>query len=172
VKVFALIVVSCIALAFAGCGGDSSTGATTEPAATSGSNTAKQASATGSEGSNGGGGDVPPFPHISKPVGPAPNHVVVRDLVKGSGDAIKANDDFSVRYVSFDYKTGDVSEDHWSNDSIFSWTFGPGRVVGAWVKGLPGMRVGGRRELIAPGRLAYNPRYAMIWVVELLSVSK
>jgi FKBP-type peptidyl-prolyl cis-trans isomerase len=77
-----------------------------------------------------------------------------------------------VRYVSFDYDTGDQAEDHWSNDKIFAWTFGPGRVVRAWVKGLPGMRVGGRRELIAPGRLAYNESRAMIWVVELLSVDK
>lgn len=95
--------------------------------------------------------------------------MVVKDLKKGSGDVIKANDAFAVRYVSFDYGTGDVREDHWGNDSIFSWSFGPGKVVRAWVKGLPGMREGGRRELIAPARLAYGT-HPEIWVIELLSV--
>jgi peptidylprolyl isomerase len=167
VKVFALIAAFCIALALASCGGGSSTGAT------DGSSTAKQASATSSqpEGSKGSAG-APPRPHISIPSGPPPKQIVIKDLKKGTGAPLKTGDEFSVRYISYDYDTGDVAEDHWSNDSIFTWTFGPGKVVQAWVKGLPGMRVGGRRELIAPGRLAYYKRYAAAWVVELLSVGK
>ena len=115
--------------------------------------------------------EQPPFPHISVPPGPPPKHVVVKELEKGSGDLIKTNEEIAVRYVSFDYHTGDVLEDHWGNDSIFKWSFAPGRLVRAWVKGLPGMREGGRRELIAPARLAYGTD-PEIWVVELLSVGK
>jgi peptidylprolyl isomerase len=171
-KFFALIVVFCIALAIASCGGNGSAGVTGESTA-SRSSTAKQASApsSGPEGSR-GSADAPPRPHISIPSAPPPKQLVVKDLKKGTGAPLETGDEFSVRYLSFDYDTGDPAEDHWGNNSIFSWTFGPGRVVRAWAKGLPGMRVGGRRELIAPGRLAYDKRYAMIWVVELLSVGK
>ncbi len=76
--------------------------------------------------------------------------------------------ELSVRYVSFDYKTGKMLEDLWRDP--FEWGYGPGQVVRAWVKGLKGMRVGGVRKLIAPSRLAYKEG-AEIWVVELLSAT-
>lgn len=159
-KILAPIVGLFVVLSLASCGGSSSTGATT---------TAKQVSAASSESK--GRDDVqeaPPVPHVKPPPEPPPDHLVIKDLVKGTGKPIKANHEFSVRYVSFNYETGEMLEDHWGNDSIFTWTFGPHEVVSGWAKGLPGMRVGGRRELIAPPRLAYG--YPMIWVVELLSV--
>lgn len=133
------------------------------------SDTAKQVSSKGPEATS--DASDPVRPQISVPPGPPPKHLVVNDLKIGTGAEIKVGDRFSVRYVSFNYDTGDLSEDYWDDDSVFTWTFGPNKVVGAWAKGLPGMKVGGRRELIAPSQLAYDYG-AMIWVVELLSVGK
>ncbi len=164
-KFFAVIIVVCSALALVSCGNSSTGAATAEKL-----RTANQAPGDGSEASGSDGG-YPARPHVAAPSGPPPKHLVVKDLKKGTGAEIKAGKEFSVRYVSFDYGTGELSEDHWGKDSIFRWTFGPDKVVKAWAKGLPGMKVGGRRELIAPSQLAYGFG-AMIWVVELLSVGK
>jgi FKBP-type peptidyl-prolyl cis-trans isomerase len=61
-----------------------------------------------------------------------------------------------------------VIENRWGDR--FEWSYEPGSVVRAWVKGLRGMKEGGVRKLIAPSRLAYDEG-AMIWVVELLAVT-
>jgi len=174
VKVLALIVVSCAALTFGGCGGSGST-----PDVTGGSTTQEQASTeTGSQASVGdeskssatAAGATKP-PHVSVPSGPPPKQIVVKDLRKGTGAVLKPNTRFSARYVAVDYRTGKTLEDSWRDHSIFKWEFGPGSVVRAWAKGLDGMREGGRRELIAPSRLAYG-KGAEIWVVDLLSVGE
>jgi len=53
-------------------------------------------------------------------------------------------------------------------------------VIPGWVQGIPGMKVGGRRELIIPASLAYGkagspptipPNSPLVFVVDLLSVS-
>lgn len=161
-KFFAVIIVVCSALALVSCGSGSTGAATVEKL-----HPANRATGSGSEGDGG----YPARPQVAAPSGPPPKHLVVKDVKKGTGAEIKVGKEFSVRYASFDYSTGELSEDHWAKDSIFSWTFGPDKVVKAWAKGLPGMKVGGRRELIAPSQLAYGDG-AMIWVVELLSVGK
>jgi FKBP-type peptidyl-prolyl cis-trans isomerase len=53
-------------------------------------------------------------------------------------------------------------------------------VIPGWVQGIPGMKVGGRRELIIPASLAYGkagspptipPNSPLVFVVDLLSIS-
>lgn len=61
----------------------------------------------------------------------------------------------------------------------FSFTLGAGEVIVGWDLGIPGMRVGGRRQIIIPHQLAYGtsgrgttiPGFAtLLFEVELLSV--
>jgi peptidylprolyl isomerase len=70
-----------------------------------------------------------------------------------------------------DWKTGKVLQSSWTSGS-FS-TFLSGVIVG-WQKGIPGMKVGGRRLLVIPHALAYpnggGPAGTLVFVVDLLGV--
>ena len=60
----------------------------------------------------------------------------------------------------------------------FAFTLGQGGVIPGWVKGLEGMKIGGRRLLIIPPALAYGPEGAghrlsgrtLVFVIDLLGV--
>jgi peptidylprolyl isomerase len=113
-------------------------------------------------------------PAIHVPSGPPPRHLVIKDTVKGRGAAVPpiarpAEVKIRALYKTAEYKTGTVLDDRWSNP--FDFEFEPGAVVPAWEKGIVGMKVGGRRELIAPSGLAYGDG-ARIFLVQLVSVKK
>ncbi|MET1079688.1 MAG: FKBP-type peptidyl-prolyl cis-trans isomerase [Pseudomonas sp.] len=61
----------------------------------------------------------------------------------------------------------------------FQCVIGTGRVIKGWDQGLMGMRVGGRRQLFVPARLAYGerqmgehikPHSNLVFEIELLEV--
>lgn len=115
--------------------------------------------------------EVPPKPTIRVPPGPPPKNLVVRELKKGSGPGAKHGQRLTVRHVGVNYKTGEEFEVFWGPGSTFSFNFGSGEVRDGWETGLKGMRVGGRRELILPSRLAYGTG-ALIYIVELVEIEK
>jgi len=97
------------------------------------------------------------------PQGPSPDHVVIRDIEKGRGPAIKPGDLFTSHYISFDYANEKAVEPSpeeegkkltWVNAGSLVWGIGD-RVPG-WEPGLKGIQAGGLRELIVPARLAYG----------------
>jgi peptidylprolyl isomerase len=96
---------------------------------------------------------------------------VVRDLKKGSGRAIPPKSFVTIHtnYVAVNYKTGKTSEVRWRPTGGFNIEFGPGIETEGWEKGLVGMKVGGRRELRVPSRLAYG-HGALFYIVDLLAV--
>ena len=127
-----------------------------------------------------------PAPAISKkpvvtvPTGPAPTKLVTKDLVTGTGQTAKAGDTVTVNYVGELYKTGKEFDSSWSRNQPFTTALTTGSVIPGWVQGIPGMKVGGRRELIIPASLAYGkagspptipPNSPLVFVVDLLSVS-
>jgi hypothetical protein len=116
-------------------------------------------------------GDSAKPPGIHVPPGPPPRNLVIKDLKKGTGAAIPPNASIGIttHYISVSYKTGKPYEVRWSRTDPFTIEFGPGLEIKGWEKGLPGMRVGGRRELIVPSRLAYG-HGALLYVVDLLAV--
>lgn len=120
-------------------------------------------------------------PSVTVPTGAAPKHLVVKDLIKGTGAVATATSTVTVQYVGVLYKTGKQFDASWDDGSgqpvQFSLASG---VIKGWTEGIPGMRVGGRRELIIPPSLAYGkkgagskipPNSTLVFVIDLHAVS-
>ena len=161
------------ALAVAGCGG-SSKAAGVQPAPQGG---ATQASVPTTP-------KPPPAlakkPVVNVPKGPAPAKLVTKDLVVGTGQTVKAGQTVTVNYVGVLYKNGKEFDSSWSRNQPATFPLTAGGVIPGWVQGIPGMKVGGRRELIIPASLAYGskgsgstipPNSPLVFVVDLLSIS-
>jgi len=123
-------------------------------------------------------------PKITVPSTPAPKHLVTTDIIKGTGAVAKDGDELTVDYVGALYKNGSIFDASWSHGGPkgvpFQFKLGVGGVIAGWDKGLLGMRVGGRRELIIPPSLGYKnvaqakipANSTLIFIVDLLAVSK
>ncbi len=83
-----------------------------------------------------------------------------------------------MQYVLATYSTGKVVQSSWTSQP-FSFQLGAGQVIPGWDKGVVGMKVGGRRELIIPASLGYQstspgPGIAsndtLVFVIDLVSI--
>lgn len=97
----------------------------------------------------------------------------------GTGPEAKAGDPVTVNYVGVLYKGGKEFDASWKRKEPFSFVLGKNQVIAGWDKGVAGMKVGGRRELIIPAPLGYGatgsppaipPNAALVFVVDLLGV--
>jgi peptidylprolyl isomerase len=109
-----------------------------------------------------------PKPKVQVPDGSPPNGLVVKNLQEGSGAVIKAGDQAYLHYVGVNYKRGKEFEASWRR-TPFTFQFGAGEVLDGWEEGMKGMKVGGRRELIVPSKLAYGTG-TLVYVIDLLRV--
>ena len=117
-------------------------------------------------------------PKVEVPKGPPPKKLVIKDLEAGKGPAAKAGDEVTVHYVGVLYKNGKQFDASWDRGEPFTFELGSGGVIAGWEKGIEGMKVGGRRELIIPPELAYGsegggtipPNSTLIFVVDLLAI--
>lgn len=115
-------------------------------------------------------------PEIEFVEGPAPADLVITDLVVGDGPEAKPGDTVDVHYVGVEFETGEQFDASWDRGS--SIQFPLAGLIAGWQDGIPGMRVGGRRQLVIPPHLAYGPagsghRLAgrtLIFVIDLLGV--
>ncbi len=119
-------------------------------------------------------------PVVTVPTGPAPTKLVTKDLVQGVGQTVKTGDTVTVNYVGELYKNGKEFDSSWSRNQPATFPLKTGGVIEGWVKGIPGMKVGGRRELIIPASLAYGskgsgttipPNSPLVFVVDVLSIA-
>ncbi len=120
-----------------------------------------------------------PVVHVS-PGSCSTKQLVKHDLVTGSGQTVQAGQTVTVNYVGVLCSTGKEFDSSWKRNQPFTTPLTPGSVITGWVQGIPGMRVGGRRELIIPPSLGYGktgqpptipPNATLVFVVDLLSVS-
>jgi FKBP-type peptidyl-prolyl cis-trans isomerase len=108
-------------------------------------------------------------PRVQVPQGPPPKKLVVNDLKKGPGAVVAPGKIIRTQFIGVNYKTGKLFEIDWGKTGTFSFTFGSGEAIDGWEIGLKGMKVGGRRELIVPSKLAYNTG-PLVYVMELIAI--
>jgi peptidylprolyl isomerase len=115
-------------------------------------------------------------PEIEPTLGDAPSDLQFRDLVEGHGTEVEPGATVEVHYVGVDFETGEEFDSSWSRDE--SITFPLRGLVRGWQEGIPGMKVGGRRELICPPDWAYGPAggghrlsgRTLVFVIDLLAI--
>jgi peptidylprolyl isomerase len=118
-------------------------------------------------------------PFVEPHLGPAPDELLVEDLVVGTGAEARAGTTATVHYVGVAHSTGEQFDASWDRGESLSFAVGAGQVIAGWDNGVAGMRVGGRRRLVIPPYLGYGERGApgaiapgetLLFVVDLLDV--
>ena len=100
----------------------------------------------------------------------------VTDLEEGTGAEAKPGDRVDVHYVGVDFESGEEFDSSWSRGE--SIQFPLAGLIRGWQEGIPGMKVGGRRQLVIPPALAYGPAGSghrlggrtLVFVIDLLGV--
>jgi peptidylprolyl isomerase len=118
--------------------------------------------------------DLSSKPELDPPTGPAPEDLVIEDIVTGEGAEAKPGGIVTVHYLGVDHESGEEFDSSWSRGQ--SITFPLTSLIEGWKRGIPGMRVGGRRKLTVPPHLAYGAAGSghrlsgrtLIFVIDLL----
>ena len=118
-------------------------------------------------------------PDVDPPTGPPPADLVIEDLVVGDGPEATPGSLVSAHYVGVTHDGGEQFDASWDRGQPFDFTLGAGAVIKGWDQGIPGMKVGGRRELIIPPSLGYGSQKqakipansTLVFVVDLLAVN-
>ena len=81
----------------------------------------------------------------------------IRDLTPGTGPEAMNGDTLAVNYTGWLYDPNAAENKGRRFDSgNYSFALGAGQVIAGWDRGLPGMRVGGRRRIVVPPALGYG----------------
>lgn len=115
-------------------------------------------------------------PEIDFIEGPAPDELVITDIVEGSGAEAAPGANVEVHYVGVDFETGEQFDASWDRGETI--TFPLAGLIAGWQEGIPGMKVGGRRQLVIPPELAYGPAggghrlsgRTLVFVIDLVDV--
>jgi peptidylprolyl isomerase len=116
-------------------------------------------------------------PEVEFYEGPEPTELVIIDLIEGDGEAAKPGSTVDVHYLGVDFESGEEFDSSWGRGQ--SINFPLGSLIAGWQQGIPGMKVGGRRQLICPPALAYGPAggghrlsgRTLTFIIDLLGVS-
>ena len=118
-------------------------------------------------------------PVVQRPTGDAPADLEIVDITVGDGDEARPGQTVVVHYVGVSFSSGKEFDSSWNRNSPFDFRLGAREVIAGWDQGVAGMRIGGRRQLTIPARLAYGDRGAggaikpgetLVFVVDLLGV--
>jgi peptidylprolyl isomerase len=161
-------VLAVLALAVAGCGSSNNSSSSS-----SASSTTTKPSTTPAQTN---GQDLNKKPVVKAPGGKPPTDLVVKDLVKGTGRTAVPGAQATVQYVGVLFKGGKQFDASWDRGQPFTFQLGAGMVIPGWDRGVVGMKVGGRRELIIPADQAYGaqspspdipPNSPLVFVIDL-----
>jgi peptidylprolyl isomerase len=176
-----------LSLVVAGCGSSTAPGVQLAPSAGATAEAAAPATSSATSTTSSATTPATPLPAALKtkpqvvpPKGAPPTKLIVKDLIKGTGPAATANSTVDVQYVGVLYKNGKPFDASWTDGSGQPVQLPLTGVIPGWQQGIPGMKVGGRRELIIPSALGYGakgsppkipPNSALVFVIDLHGVS-
>jgi peptidylprolyl isomerase len=115
-------------------------------------------------------------PTVEHPDGPAPSDLQITDLTVGDGAEAVPGATVEVHYVGVEFDSGDEFDSSWNRGE--SIEFPLRGLIQGWQDGIPGMKVGGRRQLTIPPELAYGPAggghrlsgKTLIFIIDLIAV--
>ena len=115
-------------------------------------------------------------PVIEFPGGQPPTDLQIEDIVVGEGAEAKPGDQVKVHYVGVEFESGEEFDASWNRGE--SIEFPLRGLIQGWQDGIPGMKVGGRRQLTIPPEKAYGSAggghrlsgKTLIFVIDLLGV--
>ncbi|MFM1819260.1 MAG: hypothetical protein RIS61_858 [Actinomycetota bacterium] len=115
-------------------------------------------------------------PEVDFQEGPAPTELVIKDLVVGTGNEATPGAKVKVHYVGVEFESGEQFDSSWDRGE--SIEFPLRGLIAGWQEGIPGMKVGGRRQLTIPPELAYGPAgsghrlsgQTLVFIIDLLGV--
>lgn len=115
-------------------------------------------------------------PEIDFIPGPPPADLQITDLIVDDDPEAVAGGVVDVHYVGVEFDTGEQFDASWDRGQ--SARFPLPQLIGAWQQGIPGMKVGGRRQLVCPPELAYGPAggghrlsgKTLVFVIDLIGV--
>jgi peptidylprolyl isomerase len=116
-------------------------------------------------------------PEVDFPTGEPPAELVIRDITVGTGAEAVPGAKVTVHYLGVEFATGDEFDSSWNRGE--SIEFPLRGLIQGWQDGIPGMKVGGRRELVIPPHLAYGAAgsghrlsgQTLIFIIDLLAVA-
>lgn len=104
----------------------------------------------------------------------------IKDLKVGTGQVVKPGDNITVDYTGAVASTGIIFQSSLAAGKPVSFDLSD--VIPGWVEGIPGMKVGGERELLIPSALGYGanppansgipPNANLVFDVTLHSINK
>ena len=125
-------------------------------------------------------GDQGKKPQVSVPKCAAPTALQTKDLITGSGDAVRAGDTVAVNYTLYTWSDGKSVESSYDSGQSFPVeNVGQAQVIDGWNKGLVGLRKGGRRLLVVPPSLGYGaqgsgpigPNETLVFVIDAVNLT-
>jgi FKBP-type peptidyl-prolyl cis-trans isomerase len=195
---FVALLCALMVLIAAGCGGSSgsstSTAASSAPATTTSPPVAERTTST-----------TPAEPHAAEhayrreierdyapnpyrePAAPGPHpgakvdRVIVHDVKRGTGSALRPGDDVWADYIEANYTRGNKFLRAWRHFRTENMVMAPDNWMAGLIQGMTGMRPGGRRTIIVPARLSdvddtdrapNSYREIVYWDVVLRSIVK
>lgn len=187
-KLPTLILTLCLALAIvaAGCGSSSDSSSSSPESSVSKETTESTESPPTTEKSTA----LPPTaekaspvttdkkkPTVTVPTSLSPEKFQIKDLEKGTGPSVKSGDTVTIQYVVVGYDSKKEVDSSWERKP-YTYTVGSGAALEGGERGIQGMKVGGRREMIVPGDLAYGsagtpevaPNETLVLMIDLLAV--
>jgi FKBP-type peptidyl-prolyl cis-trans isomerase len=127
------------------------------------------------------GKDVSKAPTIPATKGEAPAELVQKDVVEGDGEAAKLGDTVDVRYTLAVWGGKKVESSWDSKPNNVAFPLVEGGLIEGWIKGVPGMKPGGRRVLVVPAAQGYGdqgtpdgsvpPGATLVFVIDLIKAT-